>query len=94
MRQKISGLWVLAIAFYGIGDTATTYLNLLTGFQELNPLINLYTLIPLKILIFIFLIIISGKVRDHATVPLILIILGLVGITRNLFLLMSSGGLI
>lgn len=86
-------LWGAAVATYGLGDTASTYLNLFTGFKELNPLINLYTLIPLKILIFIFLIIISGRVRDQAMVPLVLITLGLVGIARNMLLLISTGGL-
>lgn len=87
-------MWVLAIAFYGIGDTVTTYLNLFTGFRELNPLINLYTLIPLKILILVFLIIIAGRVRDRAMVPVVLIILGMMGMARNLVLLFSVGGLV
>lgn len=94
MDNRILTLWGAAIATYGFGDTATTYLNLLTGFRELNPLINLYTLIPLKILILIFLIIIAGRVENKAMVPIVLIILGLVGMARNVVLLFSAGGLV
>ncbi|MFP3947062.1 MAG: hypothetical protein ACOC5L_03985 [Halobacteriota archaeon] len=94
MPQKINGPWALAIAFYGIGDTVTTYVNLFSGFRELNPLINLYTLIPLKILVLIFLVIVSEKIRERTLVPSVLIILGLVGIARNILLLFSTGKLI
>jgi len=35
-------LWILAILFYGIGDTVTTIMNLRSGCVELNPVVNLF----------------------------------------------------
>ena len=73
-------LWVCAFATYGVGDTLTTYINLAYGASELNPLINYYTIIPLKIFIFLTLYLLFRSI----IAPLILIIVGFAGILWNL----------
>lgn len=82
-------LWIFAVATYGVGDTATTYISLGHGSGELNPLINQYTIIPLKILIFIFLLMLSKKIPEKTFTPLLLTLLGVIGILRNIYILIE-----
>jgi len=78
-------LWACAFATYGVGDTLTTCINLAYGASELNPLINYYTIIPLKIFIFLTLYLLSRNI----IAPLMLIIVGIAGTLWNLLTFLS-----
>jgi len=86
--QADKTLWILAIGTYGVGDTLTTLLNLWMGFKEMNPLINQYTLIPIKVFI-LFLLFLASKDANRnkkAIVASILIIMGVFGTINNLLI--------
>jgi hypothetical protein len=83
LQRSDAFLWLIAALIYGVGDTLTTYTNLAAGMRELNPLINWYTIIPLKILIFLTLYLISHKLPEKKLAPLILIAVGIIGILYN-----------
>ena len=88
MQRSEALLWTVAVATYGVGDTLTTYINLASGARELNPLLNCYTIIPIKIFIFLILYIISRSIKKELA-PLMLIAVGLAGIFWNLFSFLS-----
>ena len=85
MQRSEALLWTIAFATYGVGDTLTTYINLAYGASELNPLINYYTIIPLKIFIFLTLYLLSRNI----VVPLMLTIVGFAGTLWNLLTFLS-----
>lgn len=84
-------LWILAVLFYGIGDTATTLINIFRGATELNPILNyLFTnygemgLISFKILIisccyYVY------RMSKSQSIPTVLFILGLIGVVINVW---------
>jgi len=75
-------LWILALAFYGVGDTYTTMENLKKGYMELNPLINMHSIIFLKIFIIFILFFIYRKTKS-LVIPASLAVIGLMGIVVN-----------
>ena len=75
-------LWVLAVALYGVGDTVTTLINLHDGYVELNPLVNEYSIIPLKIFIILTLFLIYRGMRS-TVLPAILVVLGSICVLNN-----------
>ncbi|MCW7080523.1 MAG: hypothetical protein OCU16_05455 [Candidatus Methanospirare jalkutatii] len=81
-------LWACAFATYGVGDTLTTYINLAYGASELNPLINYYTIIPLKIFIF-FIFLTLYLLSRNIIAPLMLTIVGFAGTLWNLLTFLS-----
>ena len=76
-------LWALALAFYGVGDTVTTVLNLEAGLRELNPFVNIYSILFLKIFIFLTAFWIYRR-YESLLVPLLLTVLGAYGTLNNL----------
>ncbi len=64
--QSSRVLWILAVTFYGVGDTYTTVENIREGYMELNPLIDLHTIIFLKIFIIFILFLIYRKTKSLA----------------------------
>ncbi len=84
MRSN-SVLWILAVAFYGVGDTYTTLENLRMGYMELNPLINLHSIIFLKIFI-IFILFLIYKETKSLAIPAFLIAAGFICTVLNLSL--------
>lgn len=85
-------LWIIAVGIYGVGDTLTTFLNLFLGLRELNPLINQYTLIPVKLMVlFLFFSLSKGSSKSRRIVLNgALILIGLFGVTNNLNNLLFS----
>jgi len=84
--QRDNILWILAIALYGFGDTITTLISLSKGYRELNPIVNLQSIIFLKILIIFILFLIYRKLKS-VLIPVLLVIFGLIGTVTNLRLL-------
>ena len=78
-------LWTLAFAFYGVGDTVTTLFNLGAGMRELNPLINVYSILFLKIFVFAVAVFLYRKYRERL-VPIVLTLVGAYGVFSNTFL--------
>jgi len=83
-------LWILAVAFYGFGDTVTTLINLRSGCVELNPLINEYSIIPLKTFIVLTVFLIYRRIRQTALIILLLMV-GLIGVLNNVFVRILFG---
>ena len=80
--------WILAILFYGIGDTVTTIMNLRSGCVELNPIVNFVigggelAIIPLKVLIISCCYYLYRETKSRM-IPVMLLTLGLICVVIN-----------
>lgn len=96
-------LWILGMALFGIGDTATTYWSLMKGNVETNPILafligmNPLVMISFKIAIicgfYVFYSIMknrSGKDSSLLWIPVIMIILGGYLTVNNLLVIMRT----
>jgi len=73
----------LALAFYGVGDTVTTVLNLKAGLRELNPFVNIYSILFLKIFVFLTAFWIYRRYEERF-VPVVLALIGIYGVFMNI----------